>query len=410
MRQRGGSEQPVKGRRATRPKARNLMTAAPSIADLQKQVGALTLELQEAREQQTATANVLKVISRSAFDLQAVLQTLVESAARLCDADMAQITRQRDGVFFRAEAYGFPDQFIEYSRTIPVAADRGSAIGRALLEGTAIHIPDALADPEYTFTEGQRLADFRAVLADPMLREGAPIGVIVMTRKEARPFTQKQIELATTFADQAVIAIENVRLFTETRETLERQTATAEVLQVINSSPGDLAPVFDAILEKAMRPCQAQIAVFWTYDGEFMRASAIRGAPQAYVEFLQRGPHRPTHVQLRLLEGNEGFVQIADLTRSEGYRIGDPLPRAAADLGGIRTLLVVPLRKIWDRAWDIRGWSEGQGPRTSRGTSATGQKLPSRPRNPTSALPPKDGIIGRPSLWIAEDFGCCASG
>src|SRR6266403_2984197 len=131
----------------------------------------------------------------------------------------------------------------------------------------------------------------------------------------------------------------------ELGEAFVQQMATAEVLQVINSSPADLGPVFDAILEKAMRPCQAQIAVFWTYDGEFMCASAIRGAPQAYVEFLQRGPHRPSHVQLRLLGGTEGFVQIADLTRSEGYRIGDPLPRAAADLGGIRTLLVVPLRK-----------------------------------------------------------------
>jgi GAF domain-containing protein len=265
MPQRGGSEQPVKGRRATRPKARNLLTAAPS---MQKQVGALTLELQETREQQTATANVLKVISRSAFDLQAVLQTLVESAARLCDADMAQITRQRDGVFFRAEAYGFPEQFIEYSRTIPVAADRGSAIGRALLEGTAIHIPDALADPEYTFTEGQRLADFRAVLAVPMLRDGTPIGVIVMTRKKARPFTQKQIELATTFADQAVIAIENVRLFDEVQaktrdlsEALTHQTGSANILKVIASSPTDVGPVLKTIAESACELCEAYDAV-----------------------------------------------------------------------------------------------------------------------------------------------------
>jgi two-component system, NtrC family, sensor kinase len=185
-------------------------------------------DLEKSLQQQTATADVLKIISRSTFDLQTVLQTLVESVARLCDADMAQITRQQDGVFFRAEACGFPDQFIEYTRTIPVAADRGSAIGRALLEGKAVHVPDVLADPEYTFTEARRLADFRSVLAVPMLREGAPIGVIVMTRKEARPFTEKQFELATTFADQAAIAIGNVQLFDEV------QTRTRELAQSLD--------------------------------------------------------------------------------------------------------------------------------------------------------------------------------
>src|SRR5215475_13029005 len=275
MRQRGGREQPVKRRRANRPKARAIV--APSVADLQKQVSILSRELKEAREQQAATADVLKVISRSTFDLHAVLQTLVESAARICDADMAQITRQRDGVFFRAEAYGYPDQYLEYARTIPIAADRGSAIGRALLEGTAIHVPDVLADPEYTFTEGQRLAHFRAVLAVPMLRQGAPIGVIAISRKEARAFTQKQIELATTFADQAVIAIENTRLFNETNEALERQTATADVLQVINSSPGDLAPVFDVMLQKALSLCGAAFGQLVTFDGVVFRAAAWGG-------------------------------------------------------------------------------------------------------------------------------------
>ena len=156
---------------------------------------------------------MLKVISRSTFDLQTVLQTLVELAARLCDADKVNITRQRDGVFYRAEAYGFSQEFMDYVKDVPIKAERGSAFGRALLEGRAIHIPDVKADPEYTWVEAQRLGDFRTVLSVPMLREGVPTGVLSLTRTDARPFTEKQIELATTFADQAAIAIENVRLF-----------------------------------------------------------------------------------------------------------------------------------------------------------------------------------------------------
>jgi signal transduction histidine kinase len=183
-------------------------------------------ELRESLQQQTATADVLKVISRSTFDLQAVLQTLVESAARLCDADKATITRQKDGVFFRAEAYGFSPEFLEYVRTVPVEPERGSAFGRALLERRVIHIPDVQTDPEYTFLEGQKLDGYRTTLGVPMLREGIPIGVLALTRSEMRPFTNKQIELATTFADQAAIAIENVRLFDEIQEK-SRQLAEA---------------------------------------------------------------------------------------------------------------------------------------------------------------------------------------
>src|SRR5262249_28350723 len=170
-------------------------------------------ELREALQQQTATADVLKVISRSTFDLHTVLQTLVESAATLCDAEKTIITRQKDGVFYRAESYGFSHEFIDYVRNIPITADRGSAFGRTLLEGRAVHIPDVKADPEYTLLEGQRLGDYRTALAVPMLREGVAIGVLSLTRSEVRPFTERQIEWASTFADQAAIAIENVRLF-----------------------------------------------------------------------------------------------------------------------------------------------------------------------------------------------------
>ena len=183
-------------------------------------------ELRESLQQQIATADVLKVISRSTFDLRTVLQTLVESAAGLCDADNTTITRQKNGVFYRAEAYGFSREFMDYVRNIPIQPERGSGFGRALLEGRAVHIPDVKADPEYTLVEGQRLGDYRTVLAVPMLREGVPTGVLSLTRSEVRPFTERQIELATTFADQAAIAIENVRLF-ESVETRTRELAAS---------------------------------------------------------------------------------------------------------------------------------------------------------------------------------------
>ena len=304
-------------------------------------------ELRESLQQQTATADVLKVISRSTFDLQSVLDTLVESAAKLCEADRATINRQHGSTFRQVANYGQTAEHAAFMATHPIPAGRGSLVGRTIMDGRVVHITDVLADPEFTFRESVRISGVRTMLGVPMLREGKPIGVINLQRTTVRPFTDKQIELATTFADQAVIAIENVRLFDEVQartrelsEALEQQTATSEVLRTISSSPGELEPVFNAMLENAVRICEAGFGNLLLHDGDVFRHVALYNAPQAWVEAQRRDPvppRRSARVLYRIVNTKQ-VIHVADMA------VENP-DEPIAQVAGARTVLIVPMLK-----------------------------------------------------------------
>ena len=313
-------------------------------------------ELRELLQQQTATADVLKVISRSTFDLQAVLDTLVQSAARLCEADTVVIGRPKGERYHWEASYGFSREYAEYTASHPAAIDRGTVSGRVLLERKIVHVVDVLADAEYTFERERVGGQFRTLLGVPLLREGSPIGVIALGRNSVRPFTDKQIELVTTFADQAVIAIENVRLFEaeqqrtrELTELLEQQTATSEVLQVINSSPGDLEPVFGTMLTKAVRICDAKFGNIFRWDGDALHLLATHNVPIAFDDVRRRLPLRPSPgTPIGRMVATKTVVHVTDLAGEKSYIERAPSVVAAVELGGIRTFLAVPMLKEGD--------------------------------------------------------------
>jgi GAF domain-containing protein/CheY-like chemotaxis protein len=310
-------------------------------------------ELRESLQQQTATADVLKVISRSTFDLQAVFDTLIESAARLCHADKATITRIEGDRIKHVAAYGFPAGFMDYMLSLGLKVDRSSISGRAVLEKRIIHTHDVLADPEFVLLDSQKLGSFRSALGVPLQREGVPIGSMFLARSEVSPFTQQQIDLVTTFADQAVIAIENVRLFDEVQartrelsEALEQQTATSEVLQVISSSPGALQPVFEAMLENATRICEAKVGNLFLREGDDFRAVAVHGASE-YAEWFRREPVAGTlaGTPLERITKSKKVLHIPDLREDRSYIDGHPRIVSLVDTAGARTHLVVPMLK-----------------------------------------------------------------
>ena len=336
----GGKSSRARSRKALTPKRRDASKTASSSAPIQDaEVARLTRELNEALEQQAATSEVLGVISAFSSELQRVFQAMLENATRLCDAKFGMVFRFDGDAFVLAAEVGTPPAFAEYSkRRGPFKPVQGSHLDRVMrtkqVSDTADYAAEGIAAPPV------KLGGARSTVDVPMLRGNELIGAFSIYRQEVRPFTEKQIALVTNFAAQAVIAIENARLLNELRDALERQTATADVLHVINSSPGDLKPVFETMLESATRICEASFGSMLLREGERLRRVAVHNAPPGFAEFHRQTPvvsYTISKVIARIWNAKQ-TVHIVDL-------LADDPDDTLARFAGARTLLVVPLLK-----------------------------------------------------------------
>jgi transcriptional regulator with GAF, ATPase, and Fis domain len=341
----GGKPLNARRRNALKPKRRNApeVLRSSSEATLETEVVRLTRELNEALERQTATSDVLRVISSSPGDLQPLFSTMLEKAVRICDAKFGGVYRWDGEVLHLVATLNTPPAFAEARRRSPHRPDHKSVGSRMLTTKTVVHIADAAADPAYTehrepgMVAAVELGGVRTFMIVPMLKENELIGSFTLGRDEVRPFTDKQIALVENFAAQAVIAIENTRLLNELRqrttdlterttdltEALEQQTATSEVLQVISSSPGDLETVFASMLENAVRICDATFGNIYRWDGEALHLLAAHNTPPAFAEARRFSPARPTS-HMRYMVETKTAAHVADFAAGEDYTAGNP--------------------------------------------------------------------------------------
>ena len=321
---------------------------AARYADQKAEIETLRRSLTEADEQHAATSEILKLIARSPTDVRPVFDTLAERAMRLCDAKFSLICLYDGELLHIAVLHNVsPAHAAAMREAFPMPPDRGGAAARAVLTRAVVHIPDVLADPEYRLRRLGETTNARNALAVPLLRDGEPIGVITVGGDSARPFSERQIALLKTFADQAVIAIENVRLFNETKEALERQTATNEILQVISNSPTDEQPVFDTIAEHAVRLCDAAFGAVVRFDGEWINIAALSGLrPDERDAALRYFPSRPTPggPGLSQVVQTGAAVHIPDVQVDPRWRAGSAGPHFST-VEGFRTFLAVPLMR-----------------------------------------------------------------